>query len=264
MQVQPLLPEPYRSRLIGKPPGSEPGKWRFEPFLRCQSQRNTRGLVPRAYRRGSAAEARSACTRQTPVRLRLSALDVTKNTKTNATTHSPVAQLAERSTVNRVGAGASPARGARNETSFSIQDGGGLQNRRAGCNPREGLHARIQLTAQAVAFSARRSGFDSRCEHHFSAIGQQPVRRSFKSDTRGQHPLALPRDVAQPGRAPGLEPEGRPFKSAHPDRSKNDSTHRGAGRAFHRLQIARSPSGEQRSPTIFDLVSRVAAHQRVA
>lgn len=25
------------------------------------------------------------------------------------------------------------------------------------------------------------------------------------------------RDVAQPGRAPGLEPEGRPFKSDHPD-----------------------------------------------
>ena len=52
-----------------------------------------------------------------------------------------------------------------------------------------------------------------------SAVGQQRVRSTFTRDTRGQHPPALPRGVAQPGRAPGLEPEGRPFKSDHPDSS---------------------------------------------
>lgn len=44
----------------------------------------------------------------------------------------------------------------------------------------------------------------------------------------GPHPRSTTRsttqrDVAQPGRAPGLEPEGRPFKSDHPDPSSTSS-----------------------------------------
>ena len=51
----------------------------------------------------------------------------------------------------------------------------------------------------------------------------------------GPHPRSTirstQRDVAQPGRAPGLEPEGRPFKSDHPDPTQQSRSERSAAGA---------------------------------